>query len=241
MSSDCSGGVAKQQGWSGGRQTTKLARRNETLEEFSALVAHELKTPLQAALVAEDASSALERAVELVDSLIEAGRDPRERQYASAAICLDEALDDLATVGAEATPSPRSGAARSAAGVRIKTPAPKAHGGCPFGQVTRELGAGFDSELAERLAEVVVDGARADEQLRGDFWVGGAVGGEAGDLCFLGCQVVAGLDGWLRACSPVASSSTRASGSIASRWASAQDRSVREARECCGSFMRQES
>jgi hypothetical protein len=46
-------------------------------------------------------------------------------------------------------------------------------------QLTRELGAGFDPELAKCLAQVVVDGARADEQLRGDFLVGGTVGREA--------------------------------------------------------------
>jgi signal transduction histidine kinase len=35
------------------RTTIQLARRNEALEDFAALVAHELKTPLQAALVAD--------------------------------------------------------------------------------------------------------------------------------------------------------------------------------------------
>jgi hypothetical protein len=42
---------------------------------------------------------------------------------------------------------------------------------------------------------VVVDGAGANEQLRGDFLIRGTVGREAGDLGFLGGQVVAGLDG----------------------------------------------
>jgi signal transduction histidine kinase len=82
---------------------TQLARRNETLEEFAALVAHELKTPLQAALLADDASSALERALDLVDSLIEAARDSRETPYASAALCLEEVLGDLGTIDAEIT------------------------------------------------------------------------------------------------------------------------------------------
>ena len=62
-------------------------------------------------------------------------------------------------------------------------------------QLTRELGAGFDPELAKYLAQVIVDSAGADEQLGGDLLVGGTVGGEAGDLCFLWGQVVAGLDG----------------------------------------------
>jgi hypothetical protein len=53
----------------------------------------------------------------------------------------------------------------------------------------------FTPELAERLAEVVVDGAGADEELSGDLWVGRTVGREAGDLCFLGGKVVERLDG----------------------------------------------
>ena len=55
--------------------------------------------------------------------------------------------------------------------------------------------AGLHSQLAERLAQVVVDGARADEQLGRDFRVCGTVGGKAGDLRFLGGQVVTRLDG----------------------------------------------
>ena len=58
-----------------------------------------------------------------------------------------------------------------------------------------ELVAGLHVELAECLAEVVVDGVGADEQLRGDLSVGGTVGGEAGDLCFLRGEGIAGLDG----------------------------------------------
>jgi signal transduction histidine kinase len=81
----------------------RLARRNEALEEFAALVAHELKTPLHAALVADDASSEIERALELVDSLLDAARDARERPFASAAVCLEQALDDLGTVELEVT------------------------------------------------------------------------------------------------------------------------------------------
>lgn len=85
------------------RATVKLARRNEALEEFAALVAHELKTPLQAALAADDASSAIEHALDLVDSLIEAARDSSENLCASAAICLDEVLRELGTVALAVT------------------------------------------------------------------------------------------------------------------------------------------
>src|SRR3954468_23084627 len=58
-----------------------------------------------------------------------------------------------------------------------------------------ELVTGLHSELAERLAEVVVDSAGTDEQLRGDFLVRSSVSREVGDLCFLRCQVVECLDG----------------------------------------------
>jgi hypothetical protein len=58
-----------------------------------------------------------------------------------------------------------------------------------------ELVAGLHSELAERFAQVVVHGAGADEELRSDFLVRGTVGREAGDLGFLGGQLVERLDG----------------------------------------------
>jgi len=76
------------------RTTSQLARRNEALEDFAALVAHELKTPLMAALVADDPSKGVEDALDLVDALLEAARDePEERTFASVAECLDEAVE----------------------------------------------------------------------------------------------------------------------------------------------------
>jgi DNA-directed RNA polymerase specialized sigma24 family protein len=61
-------------------------------------------------------------------------------------------------------------------------------------QVLFELVAGFDPELAERFAEVVVHGAGADEQLGRDLLIGRTVGREATDLGFLRRQVIARLD-----------------------------------------------
>jgi signal transduction histidine kinase len=83
--------------------TTKLARRNQALEEFATLVAHELKTPLHAALVADDPSREVERALELVDSLLEAAHEARQRPSASAAACLEQALQDLGAIDLEVT------------------------------------------------------------------------------------------------------------------------------------------
>jgi signal transduction histidine kinase len=73
-----------------------LARRSQALEDFAALVAHELKTPLHAALVADDPLPLLGEALDLVDSLLEAASsDPAERMFASVAACLEEATGEL--------------------------------------------------------------------------------------------------------------------------------------------------
>jgi signal transduction histidine kinase len=78
------------------RTTIQLAQRNEALEDFAALVAHELKTPLQAALVADDPLAPVEDALDLVDALLEAAQsEPRERTFASVAECLDNVVKDL--------------------------------------------------------------------------------------------------------------------------------------------------
>jgi signal transduction histidine kinase len=78
------------------RTTIKLAQRNEALEDFAALVAHELKTPLLTALVADDPSRSVEDAILLVDSLLEASRNrPSEETFASVAECVEQAVEDL--------------------------------------------------------------------------------------------------------------------------------------------------
>jgi signal transduction histidine kinase len=82
---------------------TRLARNNQALEEFAALVAHELKTPLHAALLADDGSTEVARALDLVDSLLEAAHEQRESPVASAAICLEQAIQDLGAVELEVT------------------------------------------------------------------------------------------------------------------------------------------
>jgi signal transduction histidine kinase len=69
----------------------ELARRNEALEDFAALVAHELKTPLQAALFVDDPSTLVEEALDLVDELLEAAQGSMlETPFASVAECLEQ-------------------------------------------------------------------------------------------------------------------------------------------------------
>jgi signal transduction histidine kinase len=78
------------------RKTIQLARRNEALEDFAALVAHELKTPLHAALVADDPSGLVEEALDLVETLLESAQsESGERTFTSAAESLALAADDL--------------------------------------------------------------------------------------------------------------------------------------------------
>jgi signal transduction histidine kinase len=86
------------------QQAVRLARRNQALADFAALVAHELKTPLELARRQDDPSVEVERALELVDVLLEAAWAESVTQgCASAADCLDEALRDLGPIAAEVT------------------------------------------------------------------------------------------------------------------------------------------
>ncbi|HEX6703102.1 MAG TPA: hypothetical protein VF101_20425 [Gaiellaceae bacterium] len=81
------------------RTAVDLARRNQALEDFSSLVAHELQNPLHAALFADDPSRYVEDALNLVEALLEAARsESSEREFVAAAACVDRALED---VGAE--------------------------------------------------------------------------------------------------------------------------------------------
>jgi signal transduction histidine kinase len=73
----------------------RLAERNAALEDYAALVAHELKNPLHAALASGDPAP-LEDALDLVDALLEtARRSNGETAHASAHDALDKALVDL--------------------------------------------------------------------------------------------------------------------------------------------------
>jgi signal transduction histidine kinase len=83
-------------------RATRLARQHEALEDFAALVAHELKTPLLLALHLDDSSIGLERALDVVDSLLEAARAESAADVTvSAADCLREALRDLGPISAD--------------------------------------------------------------------------------------------------------------------------------------------
>ena len=74
----------------------ELLRRNVALEEFAGLVAHELKTPLHEALLADDASEQLHEALDLVDALLRTARDARPLDAVESPVdCLESVVRDL--------------------------------------------------------------------------------------------------------------------------------------------------
>jgi signal transduction histidine kinase len=76
--------------------TMRLARRNEALEDFAALVAHELKSPLEAALLADEPRRWIESALDLVDSLLEGASESPDSAWASLADCVAQSARCLA-------------------------------------------------------------------------------------------------------------------------------------------------
>lgn len=74
----------------------RLARKTEALDDFAALVAHDVKSSLLAALRDEDPREGLARAVELVDSILAAVRaDQGGTGLARLADCVQLAIADL--------------------------------------------------------------------------------------------------------------------------------------------------
>jgi signal transduction histidine kinase len=88
------------------RTAVELARRNEALEDFAALVAHDLKAPLLAALVADDPAAQVEQALDLVDSVLDAvGASGHQDDEAAGAPAdwLEKAVHDVGAVDVEIT------------------------------------------------------------------------------------------------------------------------------------------
>jgi len=76
-------------------RAVQLARRNEALEDFAALVAHELKAPLLAIVRQDDAPAGVACVLDIVDGLLELARGARAAAGCAPGECLDGALDDL--------------------------------------------------------------------------------------------------------------------------------------------------
>jgi len=75
---------------------TRLARKTEALDDFAGLVAHDVKSALITALRDEDPRAGLTRALELVDSILEAVRaDQGGTGVARLADCVQLAIADL--------------------------------------------------------------------------------------------------------------------------------------------------
>jgi signal transduction histidine kinase len=80
----------------------RLARKNEALEDFAGLVAHDVKSSLLSALRSEEPQRALTRALEIVDSILEATRADRAGGGAAhGADCVRQAVEDLGDIRAD--------------------------------------------------------------------------------------------------------------------------------------------
>jgi signal transduction histidine kinase len=80
----------------------RLARKTEALDDFAGLVAHDVKSSLLGALRDDDPREGLTRALELVDSILEAVRaDQGGTGVARLADCVQRAIADLGVSGTE--------------------------------------------------------------------------------------------------------------------------------------------
>jgi signal transduction histidine kinase len=80
----------------------RLARKTEALDDFAALVAHDVKSALITALRDEDPRAGLTHALELVDSILEVVRaDQASTGVARLADCVQQAIGDLGDRGTE--------------------------------------------------------------------------------------------------------------------------------------------
>jgi signal transduction histidine kinase len=78
------------------RAASLLARRNEALDEFATLVAHELKTPLQTALASEDPRASIGEALDLVDLILSAAiTGPVGEATIDVGRCLERAVSSV--------------------------------------------------------------------------------------------------------------------------------------------------
>jgi signal transduction histidine kinase len=74
----------------------RLARKNEALEDFAALVAHDVKSSLLSVLTSDEPRKVLMRALEIVDSILAATRaDRADGGAAQGADCVRQAVADL--------------------------------------------------------------------------------------------------------------------------------------------------
>ena len=80
----------------------RLARKNEALEDFAALVAHDVKSSLLSVLMSDEPRKVLTRALEIVDSILAATRaDRADGGAAQGADCVRQAAADLGDIHAE--------------------------------------------------------------------------------------------------------------------------------------------
>ncbi|HET6985481.1 MAG TPA: HAMP domain-containing sensor histidine kinase [Kribbella sp.] len=98
----------------------RLARRIEALEDQSVLIAHDLKSILLSAMDADEPRDIVKRALDLVDSILEAARaDQTDRNHTPVRDCVDQAAADLGGLPAEVVTSVDGDFPMSAAALRL--------------------------------------------------------------------------------------------------------------------------
>jgi signal transduction histidine kinase len=102
------------------RHAARLARENEALQDFIALVAHDLRAELVSAMRTEAPQENLTRALELVGAILEAARiDLATGSYAQIEPCLELALADLGEISANVAVNVEGRVPLPAAALRI--------------------------------------------------------------------------------------------------------------------------
>jgi signal transduction histidine kinase len=183
------------------RTAVELARRNEALEDFAALVAHDLKAPLLAALVADDPAAQVEQALDVVDSVLEAvwasGR--RDEPSTSPADWLERAVRDVGAANVEIT-----------AELTASPPLPTA----PLRVILRNLLRNAVAAGARRIHVAAVESRGAWRLDVDDDGVGLAPGGDYASGSGLGlglCRRIARRHGGVLELAPRPAGGTRAS------------------------------
>jgi signal transduction histidine kinase len=88
-------------------QVARLARKNLALEDFAALLAHDVRSSLLGALRCDEPRDGLTRSLRLVDSILDAVREDRAHgETGSVAACARQAIDDIGASGADLVVAP---------------------------------------------------------------------------------------------------------------------------------------
>ena len=158
------------------RVALRVGKRVEPFEEWRAQLMQSRERDLHLGLDAAGAHDAASRRT--LDDVLQKGRLPDAGlpvQHEGAALAAPRRVQQPVERVAFASAAEQTSLRRGRCGCDVPTAAAEAP----------QLAARADVELGEHLVQVVLDGARADEQLAADLRIGEAVAGEPRDLRLL--------------------------------------------------------